>query len=169
MENKDLKKIELTDKIINFIKKKKFIIFNGLLFSLIILIGITYFQYNKEVQNKKISVKYIKAGLYLSSKNLDKSKKLYKEIINDKNKFYSILSLNKIIENTLEQNSDEILNLFKIIENLSLDKEQKNLVKFKKALYLLKISQKDEGNKLLKEIIEDDSIWKEAVQNLTTL
>jgi predicted negative regulator of RcsB-dependent stress response len=66
MENKDLKKIELTDKIINFIKKKKFIIFNGLLFSLIILIGITYFQYNKEVQNKKISVKYIKAGLYLS-------------------------------------------------------------------------------------------------------
>ena len=39
-----------------------------------------------------------------------------------------------------------------------MDKEQKNLVKLKKALYLIKNDDKEEGEKLLQEIIKINSI-----------
>ena len=98
----------------------------------------------------------------MSSKDNEKSKLIYKEIIFSKNKFYSILALNNIIENNLEENTNEILKFFEIIENINITTEQKNLVKLKKALYFKKISRDTEGDKLLKEIIADNSIWKEA-------
>ena len=44
------------------------------------------------------------------------------------NKFYSLLALNSIIDNDLEQNSEEVLELFNIVENTKAEKEQKNLV-----------------------------------------
>ena len=95
----------------------------------------------------------------MSSEDREKSKIIYKEIILSKNKFYSILALNNIIENDLEQNSEEILKLFNIIENAKNEKERKNLIKLKKALYLIKISRPKEGNVLLQEIISQNSIW----------
>ena len=73
-----------------------------------------------------------------------------------------MLALNNIIENDLEKDSDEILKLFKIIESINIDFEQKNLIKLKKALYLKKISKDIEANKLLGEIIENNSIWKDT-------
>ena len=41
------------------------------------------------------------------------------------------------------------------------------LVKLKKALYLLKISKKEEGNNLLQEIISSESIWRETALELS--
>ena len=69
-----------------------------------------------------------------------------------KNKFYSSLALNNILENNLEPNRDEILKLFDIVENTRMKKEQKNLVKFKKALYLIKQSMSKEGRNYLKKL-----------------
>ena len=83
-----------------------------------------------------------------------------------KNKFYSPLALNNIIDNNLETNNEEIIRLFEILESINLEKERKNLVKLKKALFLLKISKDQEGNKLLNEIISDNSIWKNAAEEL---
>jgi len=76
------------------------------------------------------------------------------------NNFYSPLALNNLIDKNLEQNEIEILKLFETIEKLKVDKEQKNLFKIKKALYLISILKKDEGNKLLEEIISENSVWK---------
>ena len=102
-----------------------------------------------------------------SSDDKIKSKDLYKEIALSKNKFYSLLSLNNIIEHELEENSDNVLKLFKSVENIIIEEEQKNLLKFKKALYLIKISKIEEGNRLLKEIISSNSIWKEAALEIS--
>ena len=74
--------------------------------------------------------------------------------------------MNNIIENDLIKNSNEILELFKFIEKIKIEKDQKNLVKLKKALYLFKISKFDEGNTLLKQIIADDSKWKNIAEEL---
>ena len=54
-----------------------------------------------------------------------------------------------------------------IVENTKIEKEQKNLVKLKKALYLIKISKDNEGKKLLNEIISDNSIWKETASEIS--
>ena len=52
-------------------------------------------------------------------------------------------------------------------EKIKIENEQKNLIKLKKALYLIKISRDNEGKKLLDEIISDDSIWKEAASAIS--
>ena len=47
-----------------------------------------------------------------------------------------------------------------------MDKEKLNLIKLKKALYLFKISKNDDGNKILNEIISENSIWKNTAIEL---
>jgi len=167
MENEIKDKNNLIEKSVNILKKKKKLLFSILFIIIAILSVIIFLNYYQNNQNEKISEQYIKAGIHLSSKDNEKSKLIYKEIIFSKNKFYSILALNNIIENNLEENSDEILKLFEIIENINITTEQKNLVKLKKALYFKKISRDTDGNKLLKEIIADNSIWKEAAMEIS--
>ena len=149
-----------------YLKKKKKIFITLIISFIIILIGVNFSGYNKKIQNEKISEKYIKAGIYLSSKDLKKSKKIYEEIVNSKNKFYSSLALNNIIENELEEDSEKILKLFKVIENIKGTKEQKDLIKLKKALFLIKIKKENEGRKILEEIVSDNSIWKETAKDI---
>ena len=76
----------------------------------------------------------------MTTNQSDKAKQILKDIIYKKDKFYSVLSLNLILEKNLEIEKDEILKYFSIIESLKLSKDQKDLVKFKKGLYLLKMS-----------------------------
>jgi hypothetical protein len=167
MENEIIDKKDLIEKSVDILRKKKKLLFSILFIIIAILSVIIFLNYYQNNQNEKISEQYIKAGIHLSSKDNEKSKLIYKEIIFSKNKFYSILALNNIIENNLEENSDEILKLFEIIENINITTEQRNLVKLKKALYFKKISRDTEGNKLLEEIIADNSIWKEAAMEIS--
>ncbi len=161
MENENINKSSFINKVLDFIKNKRAYLISLILIILIILSLFAFLNYYQDRQNNKISENYIKAGLYLTSGDKEKSKLAYKEIILSKNKFYSILALNNIIENDLEKEKGEILKLFQVIENSKIEKEQLNLVKLKKALYLIDISSEDEGNKLLNEIISSNSVWKE--------
>ena len=165
MENE--KEINSLEKIENFVGKNKNILLIILTLTVFAIIGISYFNYYQNSKNEKVSEKFVQAGIYLSLNQQEKSKKIYKEIIKSKNKFYSLLALNNIIDNDLEQNNKEVLELFNIVENTKIKKEQKNLVKLKKALYLIKISKDNEGEKLLNEIISDNSIWKEAASEIS--
>jgi len=165
MENET--KINSSEKIANFIQKNKNIILINFILLILVLVGISYFNYYQNSKNEKISEKFVQAGIYLSLNKQEESKKIYKEVISSKNKFYSILALNNIIDNDLEQNNEEVLELFDIVENIKIENEQKNLIKLKKALYLIKISRDNEGKKLLDEIISDDSIWKEAASAIS--
>ena len=160
MENEHTEQFDLIKKIsVIVIKRKK--LFLTILFIIVAILSIMiFFNYYQNIQNIKVSEKYVKAGIHLSSKDKEKAKSIYKEIVLSKNKFYSILALNNIIENDLEEDSSEILKFFKIVENIKADKEKRNLIKLKKALYLMKISKDSEGRVLLKEIIKDNSIWK---------
>ena len=167
MENET--KINSSEKIANFVQKNKNIILINFILIISVLIGISYFNYYQKSKNEKISEKFVQAGIYLSLNKQEESKKIYKQVISSKNKFYSILALNNIIDNNLEQNNEEVLKLFDIVENIKIEKEQKNLIKLKKALYLIKISRDNEGKKILDEIISDDSIWKEAASEISKL
>jgi len=167
MENE--KEINSPEKVENFIKKNKNILLIILTLIIFFFIGISYFNYNQKSKNEKISEKFVQAGIYLSLNQQEESKKIYKEIILSKNKFYSLLALNHIIDNDLVQNSEEILKLFYIVESTKIEKEQKNLVKLKKALYLIQISRDNEGKKLLNEIISENSIWKETASDISKL
>ena len=154
------KNLEFTNKLkLFFIKQKIKII---LIFFAFILISIIFLWMKiiQEKENISISEKFIKANIYLSSENKDKSKELYEEIIKSKNKFYSILALNTILEKELENNEDVIINYFDILQDLPIPPEQKDLLIFKKALYLIQISKTEEGETLLRRLSNSNSYLK---------
>ena len=160
MENEE--KISSITEVQNFLKNNKKKVITSFALLIIALISFIFFNNYQSSKNEKVSEKFIQAGIYLSSDNKEQSTQIYKEIILSKNKFYSLLALNEILDNDLEKNNEEVLRLFNIIESIKVEKEQKNLIKLKKALYLIKISKNEEGKKLLSEIISDNSIWKDA-------
>ncbi len=165
MENEE--KINSIEKIENFIKKNRNILITIFIIIIFCFIALGFLNYFKKSKNEKIAEKFIQAGVFLSLDKQEESKKIYKEIITSKNKFYSILALNTLIENNLEKNNEAVLELFETVEKMKIKEEQKNLVKLKKALFLFKISKEKEGQKLLNEIISDNSIWKETASEIS--
>ena len=156
----DNNKVELKDRIFLFFKKNKFKIL--IFFAIFIIFSIIVIVQNiiKEKENNLISEKYVQAGLYLSSGEKERSFKIFEEIILSKNNFYSVLALNTILEKELTKDKEKILGFFKIAEQLDIDRNRKDLIAFKKALYLLKDSDFEDGNKILRKLIETDSELK---------
>ncbi len=71
------------------------------------------------------------------------------------------MSLYFIIDNALITDSFKINELFDIIINdISLDKELKNLIYFKKALYNADSSNEKQLLDILKPLINSESVWK---------
>ena len=136
----NLNNLDTQNKTLNFLKenKKKLLI----LLSILLIFFFSYFAYDvyKDKKNSVISKKYIQAGLLFTSNNKEESRKIYEEIILSKNKFYSILALNTILEKNLETRKEKVLEYFKIVEKSNKSSDQKDLILFKKALYLIKYS-----------------------------
>ena len=100
---------------------------------------------------------YIKAGLLLNAGKKEESLSYYEKIIESKNKFYSILALNIIVEKNLISDHDKIIEYFSIVNDRLKKEEQKDLLNFKKALYLLKNNKNLEGEKILNSLIDKKS------------
>jgi hypothetical protein len=166
MEQDLNKKIDLKDKLVALYTENKLKIYFIIGILLIIFITIIFININNEKKNNYISEKYVQAGLFLASDNKEKSKDLYKEIIFSKNKFYSTLSLYTLLEKDLETDNNQVLDYFKIVEKLTKSKSQKDLLIFKKALYLIKISNIQEGNDLLTTLVASDSELKNIAEEI---
>tara|TARA_B100000941_G_scaffold77065_1_gene52550 strand:+ start:1629 stop:2138 length:510 start_codon:yes stop_codon:yes gene_type:complete len=158
-ENLD-KKIDNINRIINIYQKHKIKIY--FLIAALLTISFSYIFFNifQENKNNLVSEKYIEAGLYLAKDDKLKSKRLFEEIINEKNKFYSLLSLNTLIEKNLEKDVEKILRYFEIIETMNNSSEQKDLITLKKGLYLINNLKQKEGYQLLKNLVEKNSVLK---------
>jgi len=160
MEQKIETKLTFKDKLSNLYNVHKFKIIILLLTFIIVMITSIFIQQKNEKNNNLIAEKYIQAGLNLSLNKKDEAKKLFDEIILSKNKFYSILALNSIIEKKIIDNDVQILKYFDVLENINFDDEASDLIIFKKALYLLKKSKSVEGKKLLENLIKKESRFK---------
>ena len=157
---------ELKDKILNFYSLNKLKIFFTILIIILAIFTFFFMKFTNEKKNIIIGEKYIKAGLYLASSDMSKAKTIYEEIILSENNFYSILSLNTIIEKNLVSDKNKIIDYFKTLEKSITSKDQKDLIKLKKALFLFKESEIETGNSLLKELIEENSNLKKIAQDL---
>ena len=160
------KKYSFKENFIFFIKKNKFKLCIFLSIILISLFLLVFLKYNKEKQNIIISEKYIKAGLLLSEGKKQEAKNLFEEIILSKNKFYSILALNSVVEKKLISDKEKILKYFIILENLASNKTIVDLINLKKALYLINEANFEEGNKILEKLVEKNSTLKIIAQEL---
>ena len=154
------KKIEFKDKLESFYSENKLKIYIVIFIVISSVISISLFNTNKEKKNELIAEKYILAGLLSSSNNQEKSKKIYEEIILSENNFYSILSLNAILEENLITDKNKILEYFSIVEKLTKSNDQLDLIFFKKALFLIKNQEITEGKAILEKLIDKESKYK---------
>jgi len=154
------KKIEIKDKLNSFYLANKLKIYIIIFIVIFSTISANFFLINIKKKNELIAEKFIQAGLLLSSKNKEKSKEFYEEIILSKNNFYSILSLNTILEKNLISDKNKILEYFSIVEKLTKSNEQLDLIFFKKALFLIKKQEIKEGKAILEKLINQDSKYK---------
>ena len=159
-------KTEIKIRLLNFYNSNKVKIYFILFVMILILISFSFIKYKNEKNNILVGEKYVEAGLNLSLNQTDKAKKIYEEIIYSENNFYSILALNAIIEKKLIKDKEKILEFFKIVEKSISLKSQKDLIALKKALYMIKAADIQNGNDLLKELIKNDSSLKPIAQEI---
>ena len=164
MEEKLETKLTLKEKMINFFQFHKVKIFISLCAILITVITTIFIQQKKEKNNILMAEKYVQAVLNLAQKKESEAKNLLDEIILSGNKFYSVLALNKIIEKNLINKNEKILEYFNLLENLDFNEDELDLLKFKKALFLIKISKNLEGNNLLERLIKKNSKFKKLAE-----
>ncbi len=149
------------EKIKNFFIKNKKLLFSFI--SIIIIFLLSYFALNEylDKNKKKISDLYNSAIIKYSEENKNNTTKVLIDLINKKDPTYSPLSLYFIIDNSLITEHQEINKLFDIIiEETSLDEEIKNLIIYKKALFNADSGNENSLLKILKPLINSNSIWK---------
>ena len=149
------------EKIKNFfiINKKKIIIFA----SFFILIAIFYFLFLEIKERNKIELaeKYNKIKIEHTINSKEDTKNKLIEIIYENDTTYSPLALYFIIDNEILNENNEINKLFdQIINKTKLDKEIKNLIIYKKALFNSYFVSENELLNILNPIINSESIWK---------
>ena len=142
-----------------FIKKRKPLI---LFLSLIIIILITFFGFGEYKKKKQIKISdlYYNAIIEYSDQNKEKITQDLIGIINKKDTTYSPLSLYFIIDKNLVSDKQEINDLFStIINEVSLEKEIKNLIIYKKALFFADYVEENELLEILNPLIKTESVW----------
>ena len=149
------------EKVRNFFINNKNKIISIAVVLIIILISAYSFDSYKNNKKKEISNKFNSTTLSYSenTKNITVLKLV--EIINEKDPTYSPLSLYFIIDNKLVSNQDEINNYFNILINeTTLDKEIKNLIIYKKALFNADQAQEGDLLNIVNSLINSESVWK---------
>ncbi len=133
------------------------------IFLVIILLLCGYFLYKDfEKKNKiKLSNKYnIATANFIAGNKLKVEGDLI-EIINKKDTAYSPLALYFLVDNKIISEKKKVNELFDIVINeTSLEKEIKNLIIYKKALYNADFESENNFIEMLKPITNSGSIWK---------
>ena len=149
------------EKVRNFYVNNKNKIIATIVILVIILVGAYSFDSYKTNKKKEISNKFNSTTLAYSENTKDLTVQKLVEIINEQDPTYSPLSLYFIIDNKLISNQSEINIYFDVlIEKTSLDKEIKNLVIYKKALFNADEAQENDLLNILNPLINSESVWK---------
>ena len=148
------------EKLKNFLISKRKQIISFLI--LIVLILISFFGYQEfNTRNKeKLANKFnmLVTNFDNGQKNINNE---LIEIINEKDKTYSPLAFFFLLDNDLITSKDEINSFFDLIINdVSVEKEIKNLTIYKKGLFNSEFVQENELLSILNPIIKSESMWK---------
>ncbi|NMN67687.1 hypothetical protein VP91_00008360 [Candidatus Pelagibacter ubique] len=143
-----------------FINNKKNLLIG---FSIILVVVISYLSIKElKVQKKiKLANAFNKTKINFSTNTKQKTADQLTQIINENDSTYSPLALYFLIDNNLIDDKNAINNLFdELINKTTLDKEIRNLILYKKALFNSSFSTENVLIKILNPIINSESIWK---------
>ena len=149
------------EKLKNFlISKRKQLI---TLLILIILILITFFGYQefKSSSKEKLANKFNQIITNFENGQKQNINSNLIEVIRTKDKTYSPLAFFFLLDNDLISSNQEINSYFDfLINEISLDKEIKNLTTYKKGLFNSDFVDENQLLNILNPVIKSESIWK---------
>jgi len=149
------------EKIKNFLINKKKTIITVAIFFLLILFSFFFYQEYEKGHREWLGDKYNTTIIQYETGDKSKILSSMKEIIEDKDKTYSPLAFFYLLDNDLITSKEEINEFFDILINeIDLDKENKNLTIFKKGLFNSEFANENELLNILNPIIKSESIWK---------
>jgi len=123
--------------------------------------SISFYSESKEKKKILLSDNYQSAKVYLGNGDRNKAKKILKTIIFANDSTYSTLSLFIILNESLIISQEELANLFDhVLENNKFEKEVKNLIIFKKALFQSNFVTELELLEGIKPLINTETVWK---------
>ena len=148
------------EKIKNFFSNnfKKLI---GSLVSILLLL-FSYFGYQEYEKRAKLEIAKTYNQIILKEITIENSSDIEQlvKIIKEKDPVYSALSLYFIIENDLVSDQKEINNFFDLVIKSQEEKEIKNLIIYKKAMFNADKISENEILDILNPILKSESVWK---------
>ena len=139
----------------------KLLIFSILFVLIIVSISFSFYTTSREKKQTLLADNYMVAKFYLQNNERDKGRKILKEIILANNRTYSTLSLFLILDENLVDDQGEISNLFDhLLANNKFEQEVKNLIIFKKILFLSNFASELEMVENTKQLINTNTLWK---------
>ena len=148
------------EKLKNFLISKRKQIISFLIFIVFILISFFGYQEFNKRNKEKLANKFnmLVTNFDNGQKNINNE---LVEIINEKDKTYSPLAFFFLLDNDLISSKEEINLYFDLLINdVSLEKEIKNLTIYKKGLFNSDFVQENELLNILNPIIKSESMWK---------
>lgn len=131
--------------------------------SIIFIVLLIFFVFEELKKRKKENLAQLYNSIIFNTDQYDQNdiKNEMIKIINEKVDTYSALALYYLIDNKLVDDQTKISDLFDKVISISDDKELKNLVIFKKALYFSDKYAEIKLLEILNPLINSDSIWKQ--------
>ena len=129
---------------------------------LILLVIFSYFGFQEYKKKQKKQITEIYNQIILKEITIENTNEIEQliQIIKEKDPIYSALSLYFIIENDLVNDDKQINNFFDIVIKSQKEKEIKNLIIYKKAMYNADIISENDLLDILNPILKSESIWK---------
>ena len=144
-----------------FYEAYKILIFSSVLILLIAIASVSYYSQAKEKKKILLAENYLTAKIYLENGDRNRAKSVLKTVILANNSTYSSLSLFLILNENLIADQEELSNLFDhVLENNKFEKEIKNLIIFKKALFQSNFLSELELLETVKPLTNTDTVWK---------
>ena len=149
------------EKLKNFLNSKRKQLITSLILFILIIIAFFGYQEFKSSSKEKLANRFNSIVTNFETGKKENINNNLIEIMNTKDKTYSPLAFFFLLDNDLITSSDEINSYFDLLINeVSLDKEIKNLTIYKKGLFNSDFVQENELLNILNPVIKSESIWK---------
>jgi hypothetical protein len=147
------------DKLINFLKKYKFILI--IIFSLILIL--IFFVVSKNIifenRAKKYTQEYVIILNLINNKKIEEAKKKLEILKTSKINIYKVLAISKLLELSKE-NKNEQISILDYAINSNIEKNDKDLFKIKKALLAFENLDETQFLNLLNPSDFKESLWR---------
>ena len=148
-------------KIKKFYESNKILIFSSILILIISFGSLSFYLESKESKKILLSENYVQAKFYLENGNKSEALNTLKKVIFANDSTYSTLSFFLILNQNLISDYKEISILYDhLLENNKFDKELRNLLIYKKALFISNSIIESELLETIKPLLNTDTLWK---------